>query len=83
MPKVTAKLLPAFTDSRIRRLLAVTEYQRDKAMILCLLDTGCRARKFLAWNIGDANLMTGTSRVRLMKNRSVWTVYLSPNLSFL
>ena len=76
MPKVTERLLPAFTDADIRKLLAVTDNQRDRAMILCLLDTGCRASEFLEWNLEDVNLVTGTVRVRLTKNRSERTVYL-------
>lgn len=76
LPKVTENLLPAFTDSDIRKLLAVTDYQRDRALLLCLLDTGCRASEFLAWNIEDVNLATGTVRVRLTKNRCERTVYL-------
>lgn len=76
MPKVTEELKPAFSDTDIRMLLAAADCQRDRALVLCLLDTGCRASEFLAWNIGDVNLITGTVRVRLTKNRSERTVYL-------
>ncbi|MBW7886169.1 MAG: tyrosine-type recombinase/integrase [Caldilineaceae bacterium] len=76
MPKTTQELQPAFTEAEIRALLAATDTQRDRALLLCLLDTGCRAGEFVAWNVGDINLPTGTVRVRYTKNRTERTVYL-------
>ena len=37
---------------------------RDRALLLALLDTGCRASEFLALNIGDVNLADGRVMVR-------------------
>ena len=36
---------------------------RDRAILLALLDTGCRASEFLAVNVGDVNLGTGAVQV--------------------
>lgn len=37
---------------------------RDRAILLCLLDTGCRASEFVALNVGDVDLESGTIAVR-------------------
>lgn len=76
MPKTTERLLPPYTEHELRALLNATGTQRDRALILCLLDSGCRAGEFLAWNVGDVNLATGTVRVRTTKNRRERTTYL-------
>lgn len=76
MPKVNDAPLPAFSPEEIHTLLAAVHTQRDKALLLCLLDTGCRAREILAWNVGDVNLPAGTVRVRQTKNGKERTVYL-------
>lgn len=52
-PKRSKETLPAFTPDDIRALLAACECERDKAIILCLLDTGARRAEFVALNVGD------------------------------
>jgi len=37
---------------------------RDRAVLLCLLDTGCRASEFVSLNLSDVNLNTGAVIVR-------------------
>lgn len=76
MPRTTEELQPAFTEAEIRALLQAAKTQRDRAILYCLLDTGCRAGEFLEWNVGDVNLPAGTVRVRKTKNRRERTVYL-------
>jgi integrase/recombinase XerD len=76
MPKTTEHLLPAYSEQEVRSLLDAAKTQRDRALILCLLDSGCRANEFLAWNVGDVNLATGTVCVRHTKNRHERTTYL-------
>ncbi len=49
---------------------------RDRAMLLALLDTGCRASEFLALDVGDVNLATGAVLVRAGKGRKARTVFL-------
>lgn len=76
MPKTTERLLPAYSDQEIRRLHGQIKTQRDRALLLCLLDSGCRAGEFLAWDIGDVNVAVGTVRIRQAKSRRERTVYL-------
>lgn len=64
MPKVGRHILPAFTPDAIRKLLGACTTARDRAMILCLLDSGCRAAEFVALNIGDVNMRSGAVFVR-------------------
>ena len=75
-PKADLHVKPALTADEIQRLLTAARYQRDRAVLLCLLDTGCRANEFLAWNIGDVNIATGVVRVRHTKARKERSVYL-------
>lgn len=49
---------------------------RDRAMLLALLDTGCRASEFLALNVGDVNLSTGAVLVWKAKGSKARTVFL-------
>lgn len=49
---------------------------RDKAILLCLLDTGARAQEFLDMNLSDLNLVTGEIIIRKGKGRKPRTVYL-------
>ena len=59
MPKMEQRILPAFTPEDVQRLLAVCNHERDKAIVLCLLDTGCRASEFIALNVGDVDIHSG------------------------
>ncbi len=49
---------------------------RDKAILMCLLDTGSRAQEFLDINLEDINLVTGEILIRHGKGRKPRTVYL-------
>lgn len=75
-PKLPAQELPAFSDEDIQRLLAAAQRVRDRALVLCLLDTGCRASELLAWNVGDINIETGVVALRKIQGRKPRTVYL-------
>jgi integrase/recombinase XerD len=50
--------------------------ERDKAILLVLLDTGARAQEFLDLNISDINIITGEILIRQGKGRKPRTVYL-------
>jgi integrase/recombinase XerD len=50
--------------------------QRDKAMMLFLLDTGVRASELVSINLADVNPITGDVLVRIGKGRKPRTVYL-------
>jgi integrase/recombinase XerD len=49
---------------------------RDKAIMLCLLDTGARAREFLALNFDDVDLIGGGVVIRKGKGRKPRTVFI-------
>ncbi len=48
---------------------------RDRAILLALLDTGCRAAEFAALNVGDLNISTGTVAIRAGKGGKSRTVF--------
>jgi site-specific recombinase XerD len=75
MPKIDEDILPAFEPDQVRKLLKLAEYERDKAIILCLLDTGCRASEFLGWTGEDVDTTLGVVKVR-GKGRKERHVYL-------
>lgn len=75
-PKIPYTKLPAYTESEVKRILAAAETQRDRTLMLCLLDTGCRAKELLAWNIGDVNIQTGVVKLHKTKGRKERVVYL-------
>jgi integrase/recombinase XerD len=76
MPKLNQEILPAFSTEDARKLLAATKDPRDTAIILCLLDSGCRASEFNALNVADVDLKTGAVMVRLGKGRKDRVVFL-------
>ncbi len=58
------KPLPPVPLTDVKSLLATCQRRtfvgdRDYALILCLLDTGCRVSEFLALNIGDIDMQRG------------------------
>jgi integrase/recombinase XerD len=69
MPRLDKEILPAFAPEDVKRLLDACLTERDKALVLCLLDTGCRASEFVNLNIADVDRKTGTVSVRQGKGR--------------
>jgi site-specific recombinase XerD len=49
---------------------------RDRAIFLCLLDTGARAAELCAMNLADLDQVTGAILIRQGKGRKPRTVYL-------
>jgi integrase/recombinase XerD len=78
-PKVSSEPLEPVSTADISKLLATCDRsfngQRDRAALLTLLDTGCRASEFLALNIGDVNMGTGAIMVRQGKGGKFRTVF--------
>jgi site-specific recombinase XerC len=50
--------------------------ERNQAILLCLLDSGCRATEFLSLNISDLDLITCAVQVMHGKDMKSRTVYL-------
>ncbi|RIK36519.1 MAG: hypothetical protein DCC55_27085, partial [Chloroflexi bacterium] len=76
MPTIAKRILPAFTEAEVERLLAASWSKRDEAVILVLLDTGLRASEFVALDGSDVDLARGTVHVRQGKGGKDRTVYL-------
>ena len=76
MPKADDPTPTSFTSTELKQLYKTADSHRDRAILLCLLDTGCRAAEFIAWNVGDVNINTGAVHLRHTKNRESRTVYI-------
>lgn len=64
-PKLPQDPLPPVPLADLRAMLATCERRtfagdRDRAALLCLLDSGCRAGEFLALDIADVDLAGGS-----------------------
>jgi site-specific recombinase XerD len=82
MPRVDMQPLEPVEISAIRRLLETTRIRsissiRDKAIILFLADTGCRAKEILSTDISDYEIATGQVLIRESKNRRPRIVFCS------
>ncbi len=80
-PKVPEEPLEPVTLEQIRTLLSVCEAKtllgaRDRAVILCLWDSGCRASEFISLTYGDIDLQTGALMIRSGKGRKPRVTFL-------
>ena len=69
MPRLPKKILPALSPDDVKALLRACRTARDRAILLCLLDSGLRALEFVNLRVGDVDLSTGAVRVRSGKGR--------------
>jgi site-specific recombinase XerD len=76
MPKMPKDILPAFDAGDVHDLLTACKTLRDTAIVLCLLDTGCRAAEFVALKIGDVDRKTGAVTIRRGKGGKDRVVFL-------
>jgi integrase/recombinase XerD len=79
-PKVAQEPIEPVSIATIRALLATcrenfTGY-RDKAILLCLLDTGARVSEFVALNINDVDLIGGGVLIRKGKGNKPRVVFI-------
>jgi integrase/recombinase XerD len=74
-PRVSLEPLQGVSLSDVLAMVSVAD-TRDAAILLCLLDTGCRAREFLGINLGDVDQATGEILVRQSKGQRPRHVYL-------
>lgn len=80
-PRVVIEPLDPADPAIISRLVDTCDKHtiigaRDQAIFLALLDTGCRAREFLAINKEDLDTITGAIVLRQTKAKKPRTVYL-------
>lgn len=76
MPRTAKKILPAFTNEDIRKLIAACTNERDEAIVLFLLDTGIRSSELLALRGEDVSLKTGVVTVRGGKGNKDRMIYM-------
>lgn len=78
-PKINADPKPGVSMEHIQKLLGTCERnftgQRDRAILLSLLDTGLRKAEFIRLNYGDIDLRTGAIQVRSGKGRKDRTIF--------
>ena len=68
MPRLAKKVLPALTIDEVQALLDACSHERDKAMILFLLNSGVRATELCNLDVGDVQ-PDGSVTVRQGKGR--------------
>ena len=75
MPKLPKPLPRVLTKEDIDAMLEAAENDRDKAIILVLLDTGARVSEFVALNVGDVDAV-GVVKIHHGKGDKARTVFL-------
>lgn len=78
LPRVAERLPKVLTTEQARQLYAACQTDRDRAMLLALLDTGARAGEFCQLNVEDIDIGTGVVTIREGKPRRGREAYLSP-----
>jgi len=53
LPKRDRPKPNAFTVDEVKQIIRTARTRRDRAIVLCLLDTGCRVGEFTAWTRAD------------------------------
>jgi len=80
MPRLDKPVLPPFTPDEARAILNVCadaqDPARDTALVLLLLDTGCRAAELCALTVGDVDTATGAVTIRAGKGAKDRTAYI-------
>ncbi len=76
MPKLPKTILPALTPEDVRKLLDACTCQRDRAIVLCLVDSGFRAAEFVALEGRDIDAHAGVVAVRMGKGQKDRVTYL-------
>jgi len=75
MPTLPKDVLPPFTTDEVQRILEACPTERDRALVLTLLDSGVRARELLALNVADVDMTSGAVTIRRGKGGKDRTTY--------
>lgn len=76
MPTLAKKVLPALTAGEVTAILTACINQRDKTMLLLLLDSGLRATETVNLNIADIDMKTGSITVHQGKQQKDRTTFI-------
>lgn len=79
-PRVPLAMLDPLSLDHLRAMLATCKRrtyagERDRALLLALLDTGCRASEFLALDVRDLDIRTGAVQLRETKGKRPRTAF--------
>lgn len=77
MPVLAKKVLPALEHHEVAAILAACTTQRDRAVVLLLLDSGIRASEAVALNVEDVDMQTGSVHVHQGKQQKDRITYTS------
>ena len=79
-PKVTNEPIKGVTGEEVKKMLETCGDNftgvRDKAILLCLLDTGARAREFLSLNLDNVDFVSGAVDIHKGKGKKSRTVFI-------
>lgn len=78
MPRLEKKTLEAVSRQDIAAILKACRHERDRAIILFMLDSGVRASELCALNYGDVDFATGEVAIRRGKGQKGRIVYIGP-----
>ncbi len=81
-PKVVNNPIEGISIDDVMKMVSACKTglaERDKAILLALVDTGCRASEFLAVDIGNFDLINGEIQILQGKGGKFRTVYLGRN----
>jgi integrase/recombinase XerC len=76
MPRIDRRILPALETDEVNALLEAAGNDRDKAIVLFLLDSGCRSCELVALNGADIDTQSGEVRIRQGKGGKDRMVFL-------
>jgi site-specific recombinase XerD len=76
MPRIDKRILPALAPDEVHRLLNVCTSERDQAIVVFLLDTGCRVSELVNLDIADVDMKSGEVTIRRGKGRKDRVVFL-------
>jgi site-specific recombinase XerD len=74
MPKLPDEVLPAFSENDIKKLLKVCSL-RERALVLLLLDTGCRAAELCKLTLADVDTASGEVTIKQGKGKKDRTAF--------
>ncbi len=76
MPQLEKKILPALTSEEVDTILDACINQRDKVIVLLLLDSGLRASEAVKLNVADIDMRTGSVTVHQGKQQKDRTTFI-------
>ncbi|HRX02708.1 MAG: tyrosine-type recombinase/integrase [Caldilinea sp.] len=76
MPRVEKLIPTSFTHDEAQEIIKACDTERDRAMILVMLDTGVRSAELLSLDVGDVDAKAGEILVRHGKGQKQRTVFI-------